>query len=370
MREAAKVVRRSAIALISVVTIATFVGMPATAETPSGAAGVVTLAAIPSDSASGANCQTYNLPVFAQPGDPSAHNVFGDLCVRGAATPDTPVQVLIHGGTYDHHYWDWPVHPETYSYVHAATQRGYATLNIDQLGNGHSDHPAPLSLNFAGAGYVIHQLVQYLRSGALGTAFTRVILNGHSMGALTAQHEASKYRDIDALIVSGVGHNLDPIGTAASATIFYPAVMDAKFSNGPVPLGYLTTVNGARGGAFLAPGGYDATMSAVEDQLKDLVSPSQLAGMGLDSYNPAITGTIAAPVLYGLGQFDGLWCSRTGDCNTDPQFAVEKTYYAPGVSFTQVVAPAAGHSINLSSSAQWFYQYTFTWLAEQGLAGR
>ncbi len=370
MNGAVEVVQRSAITLISIVATAIFVGVPAVAETPSGTAGSVTARVSPSDSASGATCRSYDFPVFAQPGDPTVYNLFGDFCFRAAVTPDTPVQLLIHGGTYDHHYWDWPEQSETYSYVRAATERGYATLNIDQLGNGRSDHPAPLSLNFDGAGYVTHQLVQYLRSGALGPNFTRVILNGHSMGALTAQHEASTFHDVDALIVTGVGHNLDPIGTAASATVFYPAALDPKFANGRVPLGYLTTVNGEREAAFHAPGPYDAAMSATEDRLKDVVSPSQLAGIGLDSYNPAITGNIAAPVLYGLGQFDGLWCTRTRDCNTDPQFAIEKTYYAPGISFTQFVAPRAGHSINLSSSAQWFYQYTFAWLAEQGLAGR
>jgi hypothetical protein len=53
------------------------------------------------------------------------------------------LQILVHGATYDHRYWDWPLDPEQYSYVEWATERGYATLAIDRVGCGAGQLPGP-----------------------------------------------------------------------------------------------------------------------------------------------------------------------------------------------------------------------------------
>jgi hypothetical protein len=97
--------------------------------------------------------------------------VWAQLCSRGPLT-GKPVQVLVPGGDYTHVYWDWPNQPGTYSYVGWATQAGYATLNLDKLGYGLSDHPDPSALDFQTGAYVVHQVVQYLRNGSLGAAFS------------------------------------------------------------------------------------------------------------------------------------------------------------------------------------------------------
>ncbi|MDQ6727638.1 MAG: hypothetical protein M3066_15935 [Actinomycetota bacterium] len=76
---------------------------------------------------------------------------------------------------------------------------------------------------------------------------------------------------------------------------------------------------------------------------------------------------IRAPVLYAQGQYDAIWCGGTGDCNTDPQAAKEWTYYSPGVSFSRVVVPGVGHSVNSSINAPQFYGATFSWLKGHGL---
>ncbi len=355
--------------LIAVLVAALAATLVATGSASAGqtAPSPVTVLDANADSPSGAECRDLSFPVHQFAGDAKVQQVFGQFCSRGEIDEKTPVQILIHGGSYNHAYWDWPYQPGKYSYVAAATKQGYATLNIDRLGYGRSDHPLPVTLDFRVAGFVTHQLVQYLRSGAVGPRFDRVILNGHSMGGLTAQREASAYRDVDGVIVTGVGHNFAPKGIAQVADKFYPADLDPKFQ-GKIPPGYLTTLPGNRAKTFVQPGDYDPGIEPIEEELKDTLSPTELTGITADSYDPSITRGIEAPVLYALGQHDLIWCPTTEDCNTDPQFAAEGSFYGPKAQYSSYVVPESAHSVNVTSSAPQFYRETFSWLADKGLA--
>jgi pimeloyl-ACP methyl ester carboxylesterase len=320
----------------------------------------------PSTSPSGATCNSYSFQVLENPGETVRQPVWGQLCSKGGLT-GKPVQVLIHGGGYNHTYWDIPYRPAQYSYVEQATNQGYATLNFDRLGYGQSAHPNPSTLNFTVAGYVTHQLVTALRQGSLGTQFSTVILNGHSMGAAAAENEAENYNDINGLIVSGIGHELDPEVQATVGSKLYPAEFDPKFA-GKIPPGYLTTLPGQRAAAFVEPGIIEPGMVEVEEStLKDTLSPNELTTLFEESYNPTLTRKIKVPVLFAQGEYDELWCLRTKNCRTDPTSLAEASYYSPGVSFTQVIIPNAGHSINVSITADAFYGDTFAWLGVHGL---
>src|SRR5688572_26777199 len=65
-------------------------------------------------------------------------SVAGTLCVPPGATT---VELLLHGFSYGQYYWDLPFQPGTYSFVRDANARGFATLNIDRLGNVGSFQP-------------------------------------------------------------------------------------------------------------------------------------------------------------------------------------------------------------------------------------
>src|SRR5690242_16002630 len=80
-------------------------------------------------------CERVTFDVSLAPNQSADQHLVATLCSRGPVHKKT-IQVLIHGGTYDHNYWDFPVQPETYSYVRELTDAGYATLNIDRLGVG------------------------------------------------------------------------------------------------------------------------------------------------------------------------------------------------------------------------------------------
>src|SRR5207237_4336047 len=128
-------------------------------------------------------CQPLRLAVALAPGAPANQTVSAILC-RPPGRGGT-LQILLHGATYSHIYWDFPYRPERYSYVRAMSRAGYATLNLDRLGIGASSHPSADALTRTSEAYVTHQLVQLALSGGFeGGPFEHVVLVGHSLGVL------------------------------------------------------------------------------------------------------------------------------------------------------------------------------------------
>ncbi|RZS36554.1 pimeloyl-ACP methyl ester carboxylesterase [Herbihabitans rhizosphaerae] len=292
----------------------------------------------------------------------AGERIHGELCFRGRLTADTPIQILLHGGTYDRAYWDWPYEPRRYSYVENATRRGFATLNLDRLGYGGSDHPDPTTLDFTAGADAVHQVIDEVRGGALGPSFTTVVLNGHSMGGIVALNAAAR-GGADAVIVSGIPRNPETRGNTASTDPlfpFYPAEQDPKFAgNGWAP-GYLTTRPGTRMDAFHYPGTYEPAIARLEESLKDTLTVAELCSLrpcGSAPPRQQATAPATVPVLHVLGRNDMMFCRTTGDCATDP-----------GAGDTEHLIDGSGHSINLSRGAPEFYRLTFRWLTRQGIA--
>jgi pimeloyl-ACP methyl ester carboxylesterase len=131
----------------------------------------------------GCNCKEVTIPVGLQPGQPVIYHIWAEFCLPPGRTPTT-VQLLVHGGTYNHDYWDFGVIDGIdYSYVNAALAAGYAVLDIDRLGDGQSSHPPSTDLTFTNTIYTLHEVIQALRSGAVGISFPRVMYVGHSFGS-------------------------------------------------------------------------------------------------------------------------------------------------------------------------------------------
>lgn len=258
----------AAITLACALAAAAALASPAGAAEPSGPP-VRDLGA--GESASGATCRDFMFPVKLTANEAPDNGLYAQFCAPQGATPteDTPLQLLIPGGSQNHTYWDSPYKPDTYSYVKRSTQAGYATLNIDPIGVGRSSKPNPLTLDVTQSAYTVHQVIQAVRGGALGPKFDTVVANSHSLGGLIAEAEASTYRDIDGLIVSGFGHNWTTSqGPTTVATGFWAAETDPKFglSNGLQP-GYLTTIPGRRMSVIGDPGSYEPAMAQQEETL-------------------------------------------------------------------------------------------------------
>ncbi len=111
----------------------------------------------------GLTCSDHTLAVrIADPG-PADQAMWGQLCYRGSREPAT-VQLLVHGATYNHLYWNFPYGNGYYSYVDAATAAGYATFDIDRIGDGNSSHPPSAQLDLTAGAVALHDAVTALRS--------------------------------------------------------------------------------------------------------------------------------------------------------------------------------------------------------------
>ncbi|NMO15707.1 alpha/beta fold hydrolase [Pyxidicoccus fallax] len=121
-----------------------------------------------------------------------------------------PLQVLVHGGTYDHQYWDLlELNGRAYSYARYMVRRQYTVLAIDQLGAGESSRPDGDALTVDVASAAVDQVVRAMRGGqnALGLSFERIALVGHSLGSNVSIHAQGSLRTpVDALVSTGLGH--------------------------------------------------------------------------------------------------------------------------------------------------------------------
>src|ERR1700733_9881742 len=62
------------------------------------------------------SCTQYTIPVTLSPDDSTVYHLVGWLYSNGPIEGKT-IQVVIHGGTYDHNYFNFPYQPGNYSYV-------------------------------------------------------------------------------------------------------------------------------------------------------------------------------------------------------------------------------------------------------------
>jgi pimeloyl-ACP methyl ester carboxylesterase len=271
------------------------------------------------------------------------------------------VQLLVHGATYNHLYWDFPYGGGYYSYVDAATAAGYATFNIDRIGDGGSSHPPSSQLDLNAGAVALHDGITALRTGAVdGHAFQHVIVVGHSIGSIEAWVEAARYHDEKALIVTGVLHEYSPNIGALQGTL-YPAVFDPKFAGSGLDTGYLTTKPGTRGSSFYYPATADPGVIAADEANKNTVTvPELVATNSIIGVPPGLppgqqpSAQITVPVLSVVGENDNLFCAGVTvyDCSK-PQTvqSFESQFYSTDAHLKVVVIPATGHDLALSITA-------------------
>lgn len=275
--------------------------------------------------------------------------IVGTLCTPPGATT---VQLLVHGWTYDQHYFDWPVEPETYSYARAANRAGYATLAIDRLGVGGSLRPPSLFYTFETGVDVVHKIVTALRNGSLGTRFGKVIAVGHSLGSVTLVQEAGRYRDVDALITTGYLHtaNYPNVGLWAIARD-YPAMSDPKFAGSISDPLFLTNMPGTRH-TWYNESNVDPAVVAADEQLKAADSLVYFATAVPYNVNN-LDRTLDIPVLAVVGDHDVFFCGlASADCGSaDTIVEHERAWYGPAATVEAYLPPNTGHSPQLERTA-------------------
>jgi pimeloyl-ACP methyl ester carboxylesterase len=317
-------------------------------------------------------CRDYLIPVAVEDGGLPQATIFGQLCYAGPRLPRT-VQILVHGITTNHLYWDFPLDNAYYSYVRAVTAAGYATFNVDRLGAGASTRPPSVAVNIGSGTVALHSVIQQLRTGAaVGHAFSQVLWVGHSYGAMLGWTEVSRYHDVDGVIVTGALHNVSPSFVQnALATASMPANLDPHFAGLGLDDGYLTTIPGTRGNLLYFAPTTDPRVVAVDDANKDTVTLAELAtGLPLVQAPPPDTAPsrlIDVPVLDVIGQRDADFCAADADdCSSlDSVQHVEAPYYSPEAQLRIVLVPATGHVLNLHRTAPLWYAVALAWTLQR-----
>jgi pimeloyl-ACP methyl ester carboxylesterase len=286
----------------------------------------------PSQQDEGIMVQRVDFPVILSDGN--TYSVAGYLYYRSSFHNRT-LQVVMHGGTYNHKYWDAPsINGHPYSYARFMAEQQYAVLALDQLGAGDSSKPDGDFVTLAETTSALHQVLVQLRSNSnpLGYAFAKIILVGHSFGSINAIYVQTNHHDADALVVTGYGHvpHKLPFEEALIAELVQdpyftlpPEVREAAF--------YYKPVDGTAA-ADQAVIDYD------NSNLTDLVTRGQIFTTFASVFQDPV-GAVSGPVLVQLGEHDALWPALYA-----PD---EAAYWTSAASITVQSLPNVGHSFNL-----------------------
>lgn len=296
-------------------------------------------------------CQEVAFPVSAAG---LKQTMAGTLCVPAGAHT---LQVLVPGGFYNRSYWDVTVDPAIRSFRLAMNEAGYATLAVDRLGTGASSEPPSVVLTAIVQAGAVHQVVTAMRP-----RFGRIVLGGHSLGSAIATIEAATYHDVDAVLVTAMGHHLNVLGLVPIAATFVPADLDPAFSRRTLDPGYLTTVAGTRY-ALHRPGPNMAAAVAFDEATKDVAAPTELVDAALLGTLTPYTALVDVPVLTAIASGDPTFCGLLAtDCSSAASYrAAEAAFYGPAARLESFVLPGYGHALNYAPNAPALHTAVVAW---------
>jgi pimeloyl-ACP methyl ester carboxylesterase len=145
--------------------------------------------------------------------DGNTYEIAGYLYHVGSVAKPV-IQVVVHGATHFHLYWDSPrINGISYSYARYMARRGYTVLAIDQLGTGASSQPDGDFVTLDETASALHQVLASLRTSdnPTGHDFDHIALVGHSNGSLTSVYATGTYHDADALVTTAWMHVPHPL---------------------------------------------------------------------------------------------------------------------------------------------------------------
>jgi pimeloyl-ACP methyl ester carboxylesterase len=223
------------------------------------------------------------------------YTVVGYLYYQGSLK-NRPVQILTHGITYNHGYWDLPeVDGQDYSYARYMARRHYAVLALDLPGTGESDRLDGDALNLAESASALHQVARHLRATAQKNTFETLLYVGHSNGALINTFAQAQYGDAQAVVNTGW------LNTQHEVPVD-PELLLSFLNQGP----YIRIPGELRGPLFYDAAHADPAVVAYDNAVADTVTRGQfgdlLTMMAYPQLIPA--GELRVPVMVQLGDND------------------------------------------------------------------
>jgi pimeloyl-ACP methyl ester carboxylesterase len=299
--------------------------------------------------------QTYTLVgyLYTRQGNPQET----EQCGRRSNT----LQVLLHGATYNHKYWDpgedGLISGAPYSYARFMVEQCYSVLALDRLGAGESSRPDGDFVNLANEAESVAQVLTSLRTkqNPTGRRFKRIVVVGHSFGSLLAVYTLGEYGNVaDALVATGWLH-------APGVVPLDPAFVEYLLSAPYVPI-----PNEARN-AFIFH--MPATDPAVVAWDNATIYEPQARGYQRDGLAvfaaraandvaqiKALTRVdqIAVPIFAQLADFDLLFPSALA--------GPEATFYSSAPSVTVDLLTNMGHGFNLHLNHLEGWQHIESWI--------
>jgi pimeloyl-ACP methyl ester carboxylesterase len=295
-------------------------------------------------------CRESQVQVALAPGRPADQAVATKLC-GPEPLEGRVLHVLISGATYGALAWDFPLRPERYSYVRALTRAGVATLNLDRLGIGASSHPDSSDVDIESHIFIYHQLLSAARSGALGVAFDKVVVVGHSYGSVIAYGVGNRYpAQVDGVIITGLQHEFDPAFMREFWGQLHPANEEGGRFAG-LDSGYLTSRPGQRH-LYYRSEATDPDVIAFDEATKETFTMPDAR-----TFPPVMAESkgIRAPVLDVIGEYDRWFCAGQPCSGPNSTASRSRGSYADQICFEQFVIPGAGHDVNVHhESHRWF----------------
>lgn len=313
-----------------------------------------------------------NRSLIACKSDGATYQVRGHItgALTDLARPQAAT-LLLHGLSYGEFFGNYTAQPG-YNFARNQAEAGHVTVTVDRLGYGASDKPVGADICFGSRADIAHQMVQQLRAGSYATSgtvspkFPKVVLAGHSVGAIIAQAEAYSFGDIDGLVL--LSYSDTDVSLSAQAAL---AIATDQCKAG-----------GERQGGTTGPNGYiyfgadtpekfieahfytpNADPKVVEttaalrnrDPCGDILSYKTAVAA-----NVANIGKITTPTLVLTGGRDAIY----------PVPATKQASLLTGSKdVTPVTVPETGHALALHRSADQFEAHVSTWLVGHRFGG-
>lgn len=315
--------------------------------------------------------------------DGKTYTVRGHLTgpVRALQHPRS-VTLLLHGLSYGEFFGNYTAQPG-YNFARKQAAAGHVTVTVDRLGYDRSDKPVGTGICFGSRADVAHQIVLQLRSGRYHTgsrdrtaatgqaahsspadrspAFRRVVLAGHSVGAIIAQAEAYSFGDIDGLIVLSYSDTtVSATAQAALQTALAQCAAGGERSDGTSgPTGYVY-FGAATPQQFIAAHFYTPNADPRVVETTAALRNRDPCG-DITSYQAAVAANLAnlcriqVPVLVLIGTKDAIYPTRAEQ---------QANLFTGSRDVTAV--KATGHALALHYNRNRFSHHVSNWLTRHG----
>ncbi|KAI0437884.1 hypothetical protein F4803DRAFT_570309 [Xylaria telfairii] len=289
------------------------------------------------------------------------------------------IQYLLHGLLSNKEYWNGIDFPEPefrgqYSWISHAASQGYATLAIDNLGNGKSDRPDPINIVQTPMQIsVIYSILRGIRAGSLPGVpkYDKVIMGTHSYGSVLGRLISTIFptSGADAYILTATAANLTGLQQfIANIAPRAASVVDSRFE-GLAPA-YLSATKNIREVIYGLDGSFDPKVAEWDAASPHVFGVGEIAGRGA-----TVPSSFAGPVMVISGRQDQIACGNgsifdqpTVDCGLGPGSHVDETrsLFPNATSFQAYVPENTAHNLNTHYSAPESFGAAHTWLESVG----